>query len=97
MVCSNYSDRSICGGITYNPTRIAQYNTACQEVASEEGCFFFDVYSAMSTGFLVSDYQADQIHLNASGHDKLATILENNLGGFEWFVVIIQIGVFAEG
>jgi lysophospholipase L1-like esterase len=74
----NYNIPSLCGGVNASPTRIAQYNTAAQEVAAEEGCYFFDVHSAMS-GFLISDYQSDQIHLNATGHAKLAAMLDVNL------------------
>lgn len=78
-----------CGTGTKNTTLINQFNTAIQEVANENGLWYFDVYTEMA-GFLITDYQADHTHLSVAGYDKLAQIVINRLG-LEWFVLIVLI------
>lgn len=78
-----------CGTGTKDLTRIGQYNTAIQQLASDNGLWYFDVYTEMA-GFLITDYQADHTHLSVAGYDKLAQIVINRLG-FGWFVIIILI------
>lgn len=61
-----------------NQTRIDSYNTAVAEVATEQGVIFYNLYGSMSA-FTSGDFQADGLHLNATGQSKLANILITDL------------------
>lgn len=55
-------------------TRAADYNTKISEVASENGCWYVDVWTAMnglSSGF----FMPDKLHPNDSGHQVIADFL----------------------
>jgi lysophospholipase L1-like esterase len=84
----NYNIPTLCGGVNSDLTRINQYNTATQEVAGENGCWYINVYSLMSS-FIITDYQADQIHLNSTGNSKLASGLLTNLNDLTVFGLLV--------
>lgn len=76
--CWAYTGWAGIGGCTITTAplqRQLDYNTSCQANAAAYGVNYFDTYNYMKANFLVTDYNADQLHLNNSGHSKLANYL----------------------
>lgn len=59
-------------------TRIADYQGKIRQVATENGCWYIDIYSAMN-GLDASYFAVDQLHPNNAGHAFIANFLINYL------------------
>lgn len=66
---------SSCGvSVAADFTRAADYNTKISEVASENGCWYADVWTAMN-GLTTGFFMPDKLHPNDSGHQVIADFL----------------------
>ncbi len=76
---TTYSDATLCGTLTpADGTRAGLYNAKIAEVASENGCIYIDIYTAMN-GLDATYFNVDGLHPNALGDGVIANYLINNL------------------
>lgn len=58
--------------------RVADFNSKIQQVATENGCWYIDIYSAMN-GLNSSYFNGDELHPNDAGHAFIANYLIDQL------------------